>query len=183
MKIKNFIYILVFVLAFYLSACSDNNHSVLLIGKIKAPDNFELQDSFLQLVPIIESDGFRVEYIYQNYDQNVKFLGYRYASNHPRLSLANNIKFSYSIESIMPGRYVLTINDLIPKYELETAIEETKPKYVSMILSDNTGNYIILNIEKELLPPTKIFLPECTIQLTNKATKIETLVGKYIFIK
>jgi hypothetical protein len=150
-----------------LSACLSDEKEIIITGNIQKQENFDLTESELQLIPVSAGNELQVDHAVFKFDQGT-LVSINYPSEYPSLKLNSKTKFSYRIEKLPEGKYVLAVHMLKPKYHVDYGPSDVK--YVGRVLKGDTGQYVVIEANKEILPPLKISLADVTIPLEEKNT-------------
>ncbi len=161
---------LIFFLCFGLfSACNLSESGISIKGKIMNLDNYNLTDSFIQLVALSpESQKLEVTKatVISGIDGNT--LGIDCVSEFPKLEVFKHGKFKYRIEDLKPGRYIIVIQHLIP-LKKPTGYFGLGP-WLSRPLGKGKNKINVIEISGKDKPPYSINLGEVFIAY-NKSDK------------
>lgn len=156
------IFLLVFILI--LVGCSADEKQINISGTIREQDNFDLSKSELQLIPLAEGEKLKVSNFLYRFEEG-QLMELMYPSENPAISLNLNTKFSYLMEKLIPGRYILAVHHLKPKYT--TITQGSGPMYFARPLATENEKFIVIEVSKEILPPFQIILGNVIIPLIN----------------
>jgi hypothetical protein len=164
--LKNKLFHIVILLSLLIfSSCFTNEKEIIITGNIKNQEYFDSTNSEIQLTPLMPGSEFKVDNFQLKFDQG-KFVSINYNSDYPSLKLNGKNKFVYKVNKILPGKYIIGVHYLIPKYDV--VFGPSDPELLSRAFKTETGQYIIIEAKKEILPPLKIKLNDLTIPLDDK---------------
>jgi len=109
MKFRAWIAIPILIICFIVIGC-DTYQGVTIKGKITNLDEYSTKGSFIQLVAWNENTE-----IVSLIDINGNVVAIRYVSEFPKLKMSDGNKFSYKVENLEPGQYILVVQDIVPK--------------------------------------------------------------------
>lgn len=98
-----------------MTACIQGEQGLTLEGEIANLDRFYSTDAYLQLVPLNpERTNLEIKEatVVTGPDENT--LGGEYVSELPQLAVAPDGRFTYNVSALPPGRYILTLQHLVP---------------------------------------------------------------------
>jgi hypothetical protein len=166
---KNEFTLFILILFVIIYGCSPDEKSINISGNILDQDNFDLSKSELQLIPIEKGEKIKVPRFSAVFE-NGQLVEVMYPSDYPKISLGTGAKFNYKIDKLSPGKYFLALYKLSPKFT--TRIKGQGPIYDVRALSNDNDQCIVIDVEKEILPPFKIFFGNVNIPLIDKDTII-----------
>lgn len=146
-----------------------SKNDILITGMIEKQNNFDLKDTFLQLIPLTEGNNYQVNnasYIFKD----GKFITIRYPSEMPELKIMKEGRFTYKISEIQIGQYIIGVQDLTPNFIKYQAKNDSS--YFTRAISTENDEFIIIEILEKIYPPFKISLNKVKIPVISENTVI-----------
>jgi hypothetical protein len=164
------------LIAFILNlSCSVFESPISIKGTIKNFSDFETKNSILQLVPLDRTKKYSVKGLLAARDLGGNLVSIEYSADSPKQSASRS--FTYKMDNIQPGSYVLTIHTLRPI--LSTGGDYYGPT-LGRILSSANNESFIFEFSENLKLPISIDIGEVIIPSSDKIIIAEFKNAKII---